>query len=69
MDDGSGLMKEWEEECKILRLLQNQIPTAFICPPPSLRKKPVVGKRWPPPKEGYFHPLDLDSVFVVLARK
>ncbi|KAK7395271.1 hypothetical protein VNO78_15822 [Psophocarpus tetragonolobus] len=60
---------EWEDECRTPRLLQNQIPAVFICPPRPPRKKPVAGKRRPPPKEGYFHPPDLDSLFSVSARK
>ncbi|GAU38802.1 hypothetical protein TSUD_163770 [Trifolium subterraneum] len=53
-----------EDECRTPRLLQNQIPAVFICPPPP-RKKPVPGNRRPPPKEGYFQPPDLDSFFVM----
>ncbi|KAL9315462.1 hypothetical protein ACSQ67_016463 [Phaseolus vulgaris] len=63
-----GVM-EWEDECRTPRLVQNQIPAIFICPPPPPRKKPVAGKRRTPPKEGYFHPPDLDSLFSVQARK
>ncbi|KAL2336594.1 hypothetical protein Fmac_011040 [Flemingia macrophylla] len=59
---------EWEDECRTPRLVQNQIPAAFICPPPP-RKKPVAGKRRQPPKEGYFQPPDLDSLFSIPARK
>ncbi|KAK7339669.1 hypothetical protein VNO77_20349 [Canavalia gladiata] len=66
---GDGMMREWEDECRTPRLVQNQIPAVFICPPPPPRKKPVAGKRRPPPKEGYFHPPDLDSLFFVPARK
>ncbi|KAK7292952.1 hypothetical protein RJT34_15810 [Clitoria ternatea] len=61
--------RSWEDECRTPRLVQNQIPTVFICPPPPPRKKPVAGKRRPPPKEGYFHPPDLDSLFVVPASR
>ncbi|KAF7845472.1 Cyclin-dependent protein kinase inhibitor SMR4 [Senna tora] len=66
--DRSG-MREWEEECKTPRHIQNQIPAMILCPPPP-RKKPVgAGKRREPPRDGYFQPPDLDSLFGIPARK
>lgn len=66
--DRSG-MREWEEECKTPRHIENQIPAMLMCPPPP-RKKPVgAGKRREPPKDGYFQPPDLDSLFAIPARK
>ncbi|KAI9112313.1 hypothetical protein K1719_016836 [Acacia pycnantha] len=44
--DQSG-MREWDEECKTPKNVQNQIPAMLVCPPPP-RKKPMMtadGKR------------------------
>ncbi|XP_054779581.1 cyclin-dependent protein kinase inhibitor SMR4 [Prosopis cineraria] len=66
--DKSG-MREWEEECKTPRNIENRIPAMLICPPPP-RKKPIGdGKRRDPPKGGYFNPPDLDSFFDIPPRK
>ena len=63
-------MREWEEECKTPRNIENQIPAMLTCPPPP-RKKPVAvaGKRRDPPKNGYFQAPDLDTLFTIVAGK
>lgn len=42
---------------------ESQIPTALICPPPPKKMTVAFGKLRDPPKNGYFQPPDLESVF------
>ncbi|KAI4354516.1 hypothetical protein L6164_003369 [Bauhinia variegata] len=58
-----SVIRDWEEECRTPRHIENQIPSVIMCPPPPPRKKPFGGTRREPPKDGYFQPPDLDSLF------
>ncbi|XP_020099870.1 cyclin-dependent protein kinase inhibitor SMR4-like [Ananas comosus] len=43
-----------------------RIPAVLPCPPPPARKRASavgVGRRRDPPKNGYFHPPDLEALF------
>ncbi|KAK8553738.1 hypothetical protein V6N13_072678 [Hibiscus sabdariffa] len=48
---------------------KHRIPEAFQCPPPPPRKKPQGGPKREPPKNGYFQPPDLDSLFTMQSRR
>ncbi|GMI71296.1 SIAMESE-RELATED 4 [Hibiscus trionum] len=58
----SGLI---EEGCTTPK---HPIPEAFQCPPPP-RKKSQGGPKREPPKNGYFQPPDLDSLFTMQSRR
>ncbi|EOY07489.1 hypothetical protein QUC31_011310 [Theobroma cacao] len=47
---------------------KHRIPVAFHCPPPPRKKSPGGAKR-EPPKNGYFQPPDLDSLFTLQPRR
>ncbi|KAK7325024.1 hypothetical protein VNO77_29043 [Canavalia gladiata] len=55
MNGGCSTPKRWE--CRI--------PTALVPPPPPKKKPFSFGKKRDPPKNGYFHPPDLDQLFSV----
>ncbi|KAK6929362.1 hypothetical protein RJ641_005567 [Dillenia turbinata] len=57
-----------EEGCKTPRHGGCRIPAASVCPP-APRKKMVCTKRRDPPKNGYFQPPDLESLFVISPRR
>lgn len=59
-----------QEGCATPRRCECRIPAALVCPPPP-RKKPVVscGEKREPPKNGYFRPPDLESLFVLPNRR
>ncbi|THU45350.1 hypothetical protein C4D60_Mb02t16990 [Musa balbisiana] len=48
-----------------------RIPAAVHCPAPPKKKTPSVafGKRGDPPKNGYFHPPDLEALFALFSRR
>ena len=48
-----------------------RIPAVMPCPPPPRKRSPAAGygKRRDPPKNGYFHPPDLESLFAVAPRR
>lgn len=50
------------EECRIPENLQSP-------PPPPRKKKPVRSEKQGPPKDGYFLPDDLDSLFSLMPRR
>lgn len=57
MNGGCSTPKRWE--CRI--------PTALVPPPPPKKKHFSFGKkRVDPPKNGYFHPPDLEELFFVM---
>ncbi|XP_077236899.1 cyclin-dependent protein kinase inhibitor SMR4-like [Tasmannia lanceolata] len=43
--------------------------TAMVCPPPPRKRTMVYGKRSKPPKNGYFHPPDLELLFALPPRR
>ncbi|CAL9138175.1 unnamed protein product [Musa acuminata var. zebrina] len=47
-----------------------RIPAAVRCPAPPKKKSRSVafGKRGDPPKNGYFHPPDLEALFALFSR-
>ncbi|WOL09280.1 hypothetical protein Cni_G18033 [Canna indica] len=54
------------------RRAECRIPAAPIrCPPPPRKKSPALasGKRRDPPKNGYFHPPDLELLFAMAPRR
>ncbi|PON38594.1 cyclin-dependent kinase inhibitor [Parasponia andersonii] len=51
-----------EEDCTTPKRRECRIPQASVCPPPP-KKKSVSGTKRQPPKNGYFQPPDLDSLF------
>ncbi|KAK1562744.1 hypothetical protein Q3G72_016418 [Acer saccharum] len=55
-----------EETCTTPK--KHGIPVLSVCPPPP-KKKPVSGKKRDPPKNGYFQPPDLDSLFTMPPRR
>ncbi|KAK9920644.1 hypothetical protein M0R45_029193 [Rubus argutus] len=58
-------MERCDEDCATPKRRECQIPEAFLCPP-APRKKPVGDqKKRDPPKNGYFQPPDLDSLFAM----
>ncbi|RWR81607.1 cyclin-dependent protein kinase inhibitor SMR4 [Cinnamomum micranthum f. kanehirae] len=48
---------------------ESQIPTALICPPPPKKVMAGFGKGRDPPKNGYFQPPDLESLFALPPRR
>ncbi|RWW45877.1 hypothetical protein BHE74_00048243 [Ensete ventricosum] len=52
-----------------------RIPAAIRCPPPPRKKKRcptaagALGKRRGPPRNGYFHPPDLEALFALASRR
>lgn len=48
---------------------ESQIPTALICPPPPKKVMVGFGKGRDPPKNGYFQPPDLESLFALPPRR
>ncbi|CAL9763463.1 unnamed protein product, partial [Musa acuminata subsp. burmannicoides] len=71
MREEKGDMGGWETpkrgDCRI--------PAAIRCPPPPRKKKRcptaagALGKRRGPPRNGYFHPPDLEALFVLAPRR
>ncbi|KAM6550972.1 hypothetical protein CsatB_000780 [Cannabis sativa] len=55
------------EDCTTPKRRECRIPETFVCPPPP-KKKSMSGTKRQPPKNGYFHPPDLDSLFVIPSR-
>ncbi|KAK4833509.1 hypothetical protein QYF36_006212 [Acer negundo] len=55
-----------EETCTTPK--KHRIPVLSVCPPPP-KKKSVSGKKRDPPKNGYFQPPDLDSLFTMPPRR
>ncbi|KAK3226350.1 hypothetical protein Dsin_006212 [Dipteronia sinensis] len=55
-----------EETCTTPK--KHRIPVLSVCPPPP-KKKSVGGKKRDPPKNGYFQPPDLDSLFTMPPRR
>ncbi|KAJ8471089.1 hypothetical protein OPV22_025432 [Ensete ventricosum] len=53
------------------RRAECRIPAAIRCPPPPRKKSPAMafGKRRDPPKNGYFHPPDLEALFALAPRR
>ncbi|KAG1365794.1 cyclin-dependent protein kinase inhibitor SMR4-like [Cocos nucifera] len=56
-------MEGWETPKRV----ECRIPAVLPCPPPPKKKSPAgtLGKRRDPPKNGYFHPPDLEAVFAL----
>ncbi|KAK6933162.1 hypothetical protein RJ641_036056 [Dillenia turbinata] len=63
--EGIGML---EEGCETPRHGGCRIPAPSVCPP-APRKKMVYTKRRDPPKNGYFQPPDLESLFGVFEKK
>ncbi|XP_019058375.1 PREDICTED: uncharacterized protein LOC109116790 [Tarenaya hassleriana] len=57
-----------EEGCTTPRSRKYRIPTASVCPPPP-RKKSMVGMKRDPPRNGFFQPPDLESLFYAQPRR
>ncbi|KAK8685427.1 hypothetical protein V6N13_041428 [Hibiscus sabdariffa] len=55
-----------EEDCTTPK---HRIPEVFQCPPPPPRKKLQVAANREPPKNGYFQPPDLDTLFTMQPRR
>lgn len=61
---------EEEDGCATRRRGKCRILEAVVCPPPPRKRTAVYyGKRSEPPKNGYFQPPDLESVFVLAPRR
>ncbi|KAM1489772.1 hypothetical protein ACFXTO_032982 [Malus domestica] len=56
-----------EEDCATPKPRECRIPEANMCPPPP-RKKAVGETKREPPKNGYFQPPDLDTLFALPPR-
>ncbi|KAM1159519.1 hypothetical protein C1H46_039498 [Malus baccata] len=56
-----------EEDCATPKRRECRIPEANMCPPPP-RKKAVGETKREPPKNGYFQPPDLDTLFALPPR-
>ncbi|XP_041026383.1 cyclin-dependent protein kinase inhibitor SMR4 [Juglans microcarpa x Juglans regia] len=54
-----------EDGCMTPRHSQYQIPAISVCPPPP-KKKSASRRLQDPPKNGYFQPPDLDSLFAAI---
>nr|AAM62581.1 unknown [Arabidopsis thaliana] len=57
-----------EEGCTTPRSTMYRIPVASVCPPPPRKKLMVVRKR-DPPRNGYFQPPDLETLFYAQPRR
>ncbi|KAJ3669442.1 hypothetical protein LUZ60_011392 [Juncus effusus] len=67
-DISSGRNKERVKEmegCETPKRLESRIPAMLPCPAPP-KKKLVPAKNKNPPKNGYFEPPDLESLFKAL---
>ncbi|WOK96969.1 hypothetical protein Cni_G05677 [Canna indica] len=60
-------MSGWETP----KRAEYRIPAPVRCPAPPRKKSPApaVGKRRDPPKNGYFHPPDLEALFALAPRR
>ncbi|KAF9674718.1 hypothetical protein SADUNF_Sadunf10G0156000 [Salix dunnii] len=58
---------EVDEGCRTPTRIEYQIPAALVCPPPPKKKPSYVKQRRSPPKEGYFHPPDLEAILMNIA--
>ncbi|XAR60632.1 hypothetical protein NMG60_11034085 [Bertholletia excelsa] len=58
-----------EEGCMTPKHGELQIPAAMVCPPPPKKKRHLLNGKREPPKNGYFHPPELESIFKLLARR
>ncbi|XP_019059740.1 PREDICTED: uncharacterized protein LOC109117276 [Tarenaya hassleriana] len=75
LSDGGGLIMEaveWqemaEEGCTTPRSRKYRIPAASVCPPPP-RKKSTAGMMRGPPRNGFFRPPELESLFYAQPRR
>ena len=57
-----------EGRCTTPKRRECQIPVVLVCPPPP-KKKTASGMKRDPPKNGYFHPPDLDALFTMPPRR
>ncbi|CAF1792982.1 hypothetical protein HID58_092000 [Brassica napus] len=57
-----------EEGCTTPRSSKYRIPVSLVCPPP-LRKKSMVARKRDPPRNGYFQPPDLETLFYAHPRR
>lgn len=61
---------EIDEGCKTPRHDKHRIMVNSMFPPPTPRKKRIyVKQQSSPPKEGYFHPPDLEILFTIVSRR
>ncbi|KAG5237562.1 cyclin-dependent protein kinase inhibitor SMR [Salix suchowensis] len=58
---------EVDERCRTPTRGEYQIPAAPVCPPPPKKKPCYLKQRRSPPKEGYFHPPDLEAILLNIA--
>lgn len=58
------MIMEEEGGCRTPKGIECRIPEVVVCPPPPKKKSVAVTKRQPP-KNGYFNPPDLDSLFLM----
>ncbi|KAJ1406911.1 hypothetical protein SESBI_24723 [Sesbania bispinosa] len=52
--------------CSTPKRWECQIPTALVPPPPPRKKPFSFGKKRDPPKNGFFHPPDLEELFSLM---
>ncbi|KAB1217851.1 hypothetical protein CJ030_MR3G014739 [Morella rubra] len=62
MGEIAGGTMALEEGCGTPRHSGSKIPAAWACPP-APKKRPAHVKQKEPPKNGYFHPPDLEVFF------
>lgn len=67
-DDGGSSVEAVPDGCVTPNTGECLSPRAVICPPPPRKKRPVEYRRSrDPPKNGYFQPPDLESLFSLAA--
>lgn len=63
---GGVEVEERNGGCSTPKRWDCRIPTALVPPPPPKKKPFSFGKKREAPKNGYFHPPDLEELFSVL---
>ncbi|XP_062006722.1 cyclin-dependent protein kinase inhibitor SMR4 [Rosa rugosa] len=61
-------MERCDEDCTTPKRRECRIPESSMCPPAPRKKVAGDQNKRDPPKNGYFQPPDLDSLFNMLPR-